>query len=92
LVIGAGGSEEVALGGAVEEREEQMETPVQMRDGIGEAFAALEERLGPQIEQVREAVVSFNAKALRAMRQYPGLCLLGAVGAGFLLGRLASRR
>ena len=59
---------------------------------FGDAMAALEERIGPQISQVRDVVVSLNQKALKVMREYPGLCLLGAVGAGFLIGRLASRR
>ncbi len=59
---------------------------------VGNAIAALEERLGPQIEQVRETLSGFNEKALKVMRERPGTCLLCAVGFGFLIGRLASRR
>ncbi|HCF58988.1 MAG TPA: hypothetical protein DFS52_13480 [Myxococcales bacterium] len=58
----------------------------------GDGAAELEQRLGAQVEQVRYAVSAWNQKALSVMREYPGTCLLCAVGAGFLIGRLASRR
>lgn len=58
----------------------------------GDGAAELEQRLGAQVEQVRYAVSAWNQKALHIMREYPGTCLLCAVGAGFLIGRLASRR
>jgi ElaB/YqjD/DUF883 family membrane-anchored ribosome-binding protein len=61
-------------------------------NGFGERVAALEERIGPQLEQVRTTLEVWNQRALRVMRERPGTCLLCAVGIGFLVGRLASRR
>lgn len=58
----------------------------------GNGADALEENLEAQLEQVRYALGAWNQKALQVMREYPGTCLLCAVGAGFLIGRLASRR
>lgn len=61
-------------------------------DGFGRVVASFEERVGPRIEQARQALESINAKALRVLREYPGTSLIVAVGVGFLIGRLASRR
>ena len=59
---------------------------------LPESIAVLQERMGPQLEQVKDSLEQFNQKALRLMREQPGLCLLGAVAAGYLVGRLVSRR
>lgn len=59
---------------------------------LPESIAAFQERVGPQIEQMRDTLEQFNQKAVRLMREKPGLCLLGAVAAGYLVGRLVSRR
>ena len=56
------------------------------------ALSDLEARLGPQLEVVRDRLEELNARALETLRAYPGTCLLCAVGVGFLIGRLASRR
>jgi len=59
---------------------------------VGRAMSALENQLGPQLEQIRETFTTLNQKTLRVMRTYPGTSLLVAVGIGFAIGRLASRR
>lgn len=60
--------------------------------GVRSTLSDLEERIGPHLERVRDRLSTFNAQALQTMRAYPGTCLLCAVGVGFLLGRIASRR
>ncbi len=58
----------------------------------GNAGSALRDRVGPQIEQARETLLAWNQRALALMRENPGAALLCAVGLGFAIGRLASRR
>lgn len=53
---------------------------------------SLQERMGPQLEQMKDNLEQLNQKAIRLMREQPGLCLLGAVAAGYVIGRLVSRR
>ncbi|MBI5547076.1 MAG: hypothetical protein HY901_24615 [Deltaproteobacteria bacterium] len=64
----------------------------QEQAGARGALSDIEERIAPQMEMVRERLDHLNQRALHLMRTYPGTCLLGAIGVGFLLGRLASRR
>ncbi|MGC4114410.1 MAG: hypothetical protein QM765_07320 [Myxococcales bacterium] len=56
------------------------------------AMSDFEERLGPQIEMVRDRIVTFGERAVTLLRAYPGTTLVVALGAGFLIGRIASRR
>jgi ElaB/YqjD/DUF883 family membrane-anchored ribosome-binding protein len=60
--------------------------------GARRAISDLEERLGPQIELVRDRLSTYGERAVQLLRTYPGTSLVVALGAGFLLGRLASRR
>ena len=69
-----------------------MEGAGQGQSGARGALSDLEERLAPQLELVRDRLATFNERAVGFMRAYPGTCLVCAVGVGFLLGRLASRR
>ncbi|MFN7134644.1 MAG: hypothetical protein ACK4N5_21370 [Myxococcales bacterium] len=59
---------------------------------LPQSISDLQDRVGPQLDQVRETLEELNVKALRLMREKPGLCLLGAVAAGYLVGRIVSRR
>lgn len=72
--------------------EDDMSSQGNGHGGIGERLGELEDRIGPQLEQVRTNLEVWNQKALRLMRERPGTCLLCAVGIGFLVGRIASRR
>ncbi len=64
----------------------------QQQDALSSAMEALEQRLGPQLEQVRQTMDQLNQRARQVVRERPGTSLLLAVGVGFLIGRLASRR
>ena len=50
------------------------------------------DRLAEPMEQVRDALTDFNERASTFIRERPGMCLAAAVGVGFLVGRLVSRR
>lgn len=58
----------------------------------GDPLKALQERLGPQLQQAQERLQETNESVKRFVRENPGTCLLGAAAVGFLLGRWASRR
>ena len=59
---------------------------------IGDAMRDLEERFAPKIEEAKEQISQLNVRLKGFIRENPGTSLLVAVGAGYLIGRLASRR
>jgi len=69
------------------EKNNQSETP-DPRVLIGE----VSERLGPKIEEAQEQLYAFSDRVKGAIRAHPGAVVLGAVGLGFLVGKLASRK
>jgi len=62
--------------------------PQQIQDRARE----IQERIVPQIEEARRNLVDLNTRVVSFIRANPGTCLIGAVAAGFLIGKLASRR
>ncbi len=69
-----------------------MEQSAGVRDAFDGAFSAVEENLLPKLEELRDQVEALNARALKTLKSHPALCLAGVLAAGFLLGRIASRR
>lgn len=51
----------------------------------------LQSRLGPQLDQAKENLAELNDRVMAFIKRNPGTCLLGALAAGYLIGRLASR-
>ena len=51
----------------------------------------LQSKIGPQLEEARQNLVDLNNRVVGFIRQNPGTCLLGAVFAGFVIGKIASR-
>lgn len=45
-----------------------------------------------QYEDVRDRLETYNHRAVDFIRDNPAVCIAGALGAGYLLGRLASKR
>ena len=45
-----------------------------------------------QIEVAREALSDVDKKVRAFVKERPGMCLMGAVAAGFIIGRIVSRR
>lgn len=52
----------------------------------------VQERLGPQLEEAKRGLNDLNARIKSFVRERPGVCLLGALAFGFVVGRIASRR
>jgi ElaB/YqjD/DUF883 family membrane-anchored ribosome-binding protein len=59
---------------------------------IGEALHDLEDRFAPKIEEAKQQLNAINGKVKGFIRENPGTTLLAAVGIGYLIGRMASRR
>lgn len=56
------------------------------------AFKALQEKLGPKLEEAQAQLSEVNERVKDFIRKNPGTTLLGAAALGFLVGRWASRR
>ena len=52
---------------------------------------ALADGLVPTLDAARDSLANFNQRALALARQHPVAFLVGALTAGFVLGKLASR-
>jgi ElaB/YqjD/DUF883 family membrane-anchored ribosome-binding protein len=65
-----------------------METSQQLTDKARE----LQARIAPQLDEARRNLSDLNTRITSYIRQNPGTCLLAAVAAGFLIGKIASRR
>jgi hypothetical protein len=48
--------------------------------------------LGSRIEELRERIVSLNDRAKGFIKEHPAACLMGALGLGYLVARIARRR
>lgn len=59
---------------------------------LGDTVRDLEERFGPRIEEAKEQLQRVNVRVTGFIRENPGTALLCAVGIGYLIGKLASRK
>ena len=59
---------------------------------LGETIRELEQRFAPKIEEAKEQLSLVNGKIKGFIRENPGTSLLAAVGIGYLIGKLASRK
>ncbi len=66
-----------------------METP---QPNIQSKAQDLQERIAPQIDEVRRNLADVNTRVTSFIRERPGTCLLGALAFGYFVGKLASRR
>ena len=69
-----------------------METSSNNGSGLPDQVVALQEQAEAQIRAARDALTDIDKKVRAFVKERPGLCLLGAVAAGFVIGRLVSRR
>lgn len=60
----------------------------ELRDSIEEQYSELEERY----DEIRNLLDDYNRTAMEFIREHPGICLAGALGTGYVVGRLASKR
>ena len=61
-------------------------------DAVDEQVKALEERLGPKLEEAKQRLSNLNERTKGFIRDNPGASLIGAAALGFLVGRLVSRK
>ena len=51
-----------------------------------------DEGLRPRIEELRERLQTINEQVQDFIKEHPAACLLGALGLGYLVARIARRR
>jgi len=51
----------------------------------------IEDRVKPQIQEAKRKINDLNDQVVGYIKANPGKCLLGAIAAGFIIGRIARR-
>lgn len=64
---------------------------MEMTHQIEETARHIEERVRPQIAEAKRKLSAFNEQATDFIKANPGKCLLGALAAGYIIGKLARR-
>jgi len=64
---------------------------MEMTEQFEKTARELEDRIRPQIEEAKKKVSDLNGRAVSYIKENPGKCLLGAIAAGYIIGRIASR-
>ena len=64
---------------------------MEMTDQIEKTAKELEDRFRPQIEEAKKKGTDLNDRAVSYIKENPGKCLLGAIAAGYIIGRIARR-
>lgn len=59
---------------------------------LQESIEAHYEELEEQYDELRAVLDDYNRSAREFIRNHPGMCIAGALGFGYMVGRLASRR
>ena len=77
---------------SIEENEPQSAGQQTEQPYIGDTMRNLEERFSPRIEEAKEQLNVLNLRLKGFIRENPGTSLACAVGIGYLVGKLASRR
>ena len=64
---------------------------MEMTEELQETARHIEERVRPQIAEAKKRLSEFNEQATDFIKANPGKCLLGALAAGYSIGKIASR-
>lgn len=64
---------------------------MEMTEQFEKTARDIEERIRPQIDEAKKKVSDLNNRAVSFIKENPGKCLLGAVAAGYIIGRIARR-
>jgi ElaB/YqjD/DUF883 family membrane-anchored ribosome-binding protein len=62
---------------------------VEIREELEKRVNALEDRMAPKIEAVKESLSTLNEKVVGFVKEHPAKTLLGAIAFGYLAGRIA---
>jgi len=63
-----------------------------MTEQLEQTANKLEERVRPQLKAATQRLAVLNKQVSSYIRTNPGKCLLGAIAAGYVIGRVARRR
>jgi ElaB/YqjD/DUF883 family membrane-anchored ribosome-binding protein len=69
-----------------------MQPTQESQPGLEDTLKAVEERLGPRLQEAQAQLKSLNEQVKTFVRKNPGVALAGAIAVGFLVGRWASRK
>ena len=64
---------------------------MEMTQDLEDTARQIEERVRPQIEEAKRRLSEINEQTQSYIKANPGKCLLGALAAGYIIGKLASR-
>lgn len=64
---------------------------MELTQDLENAARQIEERVRPQIEEAKRRLSSLSEQATDYIKANPGKCLLGALAAGYIIGKIASR-
>ena len=64
---------------------------MEMTEQFEKTARDFEERIRPQIEDAKKKVLDLNSQVVSYIKENPGKCLLGALAAGYIIGRIARR-
>jgi hypothetical protein len=64
---------------------------MEMTPELEDTARQIEERVRPQIREAKRRLSELNEQASDFIKANPGKCLLGALAAGYIIGKIASR-
>ncbi len=64
---------------------------MEMTPELEDTARQIEERVRPQIREAKRRLSELNEQATDFIKANPGKCLLGALAAGYIIGKIASR-
>jgi ElaB/YqjD/DUF883 family membrane-anchored ribosome-binding protein len=64
---------------------------MEMTEQLEDTARQIEERVRPQIDEAKRRLSEINDQAQSYIKANPGKCLLGALAAGYIIGKIASR-
>jgi ElaB/YqjD/DUF883 family membrane-anchored ribosome-binding protein len=75
-----------------EMRGEEVEEEHAPESSVGTSGIAAEESWSGQLDDARVRLEELNRRASDFVQENPAVCILGAMGIGYLIGKMASRR
>jgi len=71
---------------------ENKEVNMHLTEPLEQAASEIENQVLPQLKLAKTKLVNLDAQVTTYIRANPGRCLLGAVAAGYLIGKIARRK
>jgi hypothetical protein len=62
-----------------------------LEQGMDKGLNEVRERVRPQLEEAKRRLQVLNGQATDFIKEHPAACLVGALGLGYLIARLARR-